>query len=358
MSYVNAGQVQTFDLAANSVKEVQMQYDQYIYSFENANKANSAVTFAWFYDSAFKSDMHPGHPKMAISVDPVAKEDPYYPTLSPVLSAVGGIKLLQNKEYKARFIVLPYRLNDMIDTELGRMQVKDYVLKLGYPESGTTIDMARAENAGLPGYTNGTFMSSVAANEIAIGLQNGVAYGANQSISKLIWNPYGNLGGIKRVEFDYEANMDNNQVSAFVTWPGSLKAYEINKYGATSGHVVLEEPLSPYFQISFATKNAFTFTSPTWQWFFKVKNLKFFYYGNNNFPSPTNPPAPTATPTATSVPCNKSIGDANCDGLINLTDFERFRQEYTGTLTTKTADFTGDGKITLMDFETWRRNFK
>ncbi len=73
-------------------------------------------------------------------------------------------------------------------------------------------------------------------------------------------------------------------------------------------------------------------------------------------PTPTQVPQPTATPTT--KPCSKSLGDANCDGLINLTDFERFRQEYTGLLTTKTSDFTGDGKVTLIDFETWRRNFK
>ncbi len=67
---------------------------------------------------------------------------------------------------------------------------------------------------------------------------------------------------------------------------------------------------------------------------------------------------PTSTPLPTVDPCPKhAVGDANCDGAINLNDFERFRQEYTGLLNTKTSDFTGDGKITLLDFETWRRNF-
>ncbi len=69
-------------------------------------------------------------------------------------------------------------------------------------------------------------------------------------------------------------------------------------------------------------------------------------------------PVTTTPPTPTSNCSKKTLGDANCDGLINLNDFERFRQEYTGILTTKTSDFNADAKITLIDFETWRRNFK
>ncbi len=78
-------------------------------------------------------------------------------------------------------------------------------------------------------------------------------------------------------------------------------------------------------------------------------------------PTATSIPTPTApnVPTPTTNPCPlKQTGDANCDGAINLNDFERFRQEYTGILASKTSDFNIDGKITLMDFEIWRRNFK
>ncbi len=80
-------------------------------------------------------------------------------------------------------------------------------------------------------------------------------------------------------------------------------------------------------------------------------------------PTATRVPTPTATTppraTDTPLPCSlKPSGDANCDGLINLNDFERFRQEYTGLLASKTSDFNADAKISLMDFEVWRRNFK
>ncbi len=80
-----------------------------------------------------------------------------------------------------------------------------------------------------------------------------------------------------------------------------------------------------------------------------------------NIPSTTVTPTATNVPTATAMPTascvKKSLGDSNCDGLINLNDFERFRQEYTGILSSKSSDFNNDGKITLIDFETWRRNF-
>ncbi len=102
-----------------------------------------------------------------------------------------------------------------------------------------------------------------------------------------------------------------------------------------------------------------------------LQTLKNIYRQKVTLVNPTA--APTAVPTATAIPtptqisratdtpipcAKKSLGDANCDGLVNLTDFERFRQEYTGLLTSTSADFTGEGKVTLIDFETWWRNFK
>ncbi len=90
-------------------------------------------------------------------------------------------------------------------------------------------------------------------------------------------------------------------------------------------------------------------------------------YGLNGSSQPTATalPTPTVTPTNPGVtvsPSNacplQADGDANCDGKINLNDFERFRQEFTGILTTNTSDFSGDGKVTLIDFEEWRRNFQ
>jgi len=65
--------------------------------------------------------------------------------------------------------------------------------------------------------------------------------------------------------------------------------------------------------------------------------------------------APTKTPTPLS--CQKSQGDADCNGKIDLKDFEIWRKEFTGELTTKTADFNKDTKISLADFEIWRSSY-
>ncbi len=83
--------------------------------------------------------------------------------------------------------------------------------------------------------------------------------------------------------------------------------------------------------------------------------------------TPTNAMTPTVTqaPTSTSVPSpteprtceSKRRGDANCDGKINLNDFERLRKELTGELESLSADFNKDGKVNLTDFELWRTNF-
>lgn len=78
-------------------------------------------------------------------------------------------------------------------------------------------------------------------------------------------------------------------------------------------------------------------------------------------PTPTRIPTPTFTVTPTAVPtipsnCStKSLGDADCNGLFNLIDFEIWRKEFTGSLTTKNADFNGDNSVSIIDFEVWRK---
>ena len=78
--------------------------------------------------------------------------------------------------------------------------------------------------------------------------------------------------------------------------------------------------------------------------------------GNGN-PTPT--PTSTGTtpgPVITSTSCStKSQGDADCNGTINLADFELFRKEFTGILASRNADFDSNGSVGISDFEIWRR---
>lgn len=55
----------------------------------------------------------------------------------------------------------------------------------------------------------------------------------------------------------------------------------------------------------------------------------------------------------------KSQGDADCNGQVNLIDFEVWRKEATGSLTTKNANFNFalDSVVNIVDFEIWRRGF-
>lgn len=91
-------------------------------------------------------------------------------------------------------------------------------------------------------------------------------------------------------------------------------------------------------------------------------------------PTPTIPKAPTPTiairivtptiatriitPTSiqTTSNCKKNQGDTNCDGKIDLVDFEIWRKEFTGELSTKLSDFNSSSTVDLIDYEIWRRN--
>lgn len=90
--------------------------------------------------------------------------------------------------------------------------------------------------------------------------------------------------------------------------------------------------------------------------------------------TPTSPITPTATPIITDVPTDtpaaptasptpppgcpkRNLGDATCDGLIKLGDYDRWRREFYGELTTLEADFNGDGTISISDHSIWRQSF-
>lgn len=60
------------------------------------------------------------------------------------------------------------------------------------------------------------------------------------------------------------------------------------------------------------------------------------------------------------INCSRKLeGDANCNNLIDLVDFEFWRREYTGTTGTLRANFNPDidNVVDLLDFEIWRRTY-
>ncbi len=66
--------------------------------------------------------------------------------------------------------------------------------------------------------------------------------------------------------------------------------------------------------------------------------------------------APSIIISSTSC-IKKNTGDSDCDGVVNISDFEIWRKEYFQTISSKTADFDTSGKIDLADFEIWRKGY-
>jgi hypothetical protein len=71
-----------------------------------------------------------------------------------------------------------------------------------------------------------------------------------------------------------------------------------------------------------------------------------------------------ATPTATPIACaKKNQGDADCNGSIDLSDFDKFRQEFIAyrknelDITKALANFNNDNSVDLADFELFRQGF-
>lgn len=73
--------------------------------------------------------------------------------------------------------------------------------------------------------------------------------------------------------------------------------------------------------------------------------------------SPSISPIVTPSPTGTQGCALKPKGDADCNNRIDLIDFEVWRKEFMGTLTSKSTDFNASGAVDLVDFEAWRKGY-
>lgn len=97
----------------------------------------------------------------------------------------------------------------------------------------------------------------------------------------------------------------------------------------------------------------------------------YIAYDSDNFPTLTPTPtggAPSRTPTPTGgeAACRRSRGDANCDGRINLADYQIWLSQFDRLILPNTVSNNAnficreDGPLTrfvdLTDFEAWRRN--
>ena len=77
-------------------------------------------------------------------------------------------------------------------------------------------------------------------------------------------------------------------------------------------------------------------------------------------PTPTPTPTRTPTPTPTSTCPLKGRGDANCDEIINILDFNIWRDEFLKVVNTTSSNFDDSDEnnpITILDFNIWRDGF-
>jgi hypothetical protein len=113
---------------------------------------------------------------------------------------------------------------------------------------------------------------------------------------------------------------------------------------------------------SFNGQPCFTITTDKTVWDNAVTAWKSAHSDVASTPSPSATVSPTITaqPSVSPTPstCStRATGDALCDGVIDLADYELFRREFVQIDTQLDADFNADGVVNLIDFEIWRRNF-
>lgn len=95
---------------------------------------------------------------------------------------------------------------------------------------------------------------------------------------------------------------------------------------------------------------------PNNDWSYCGGNTPTLSAGQRYCVPPPSPPVPTNTPTSSACPL-KSSGDGNCDNKVDMIDFEIWRQEFIGQVTTRDADFNSSSQTDLIDYETWRQGF-
>lgn len=98
-----------------------------------------------------------------------------------------------------------------------------------------------------------------------------------------------------------------------------------------------------------------------------VKNLtEYTQFGSSaklammTYCASKTPPTPSFSPTKSPTFCKatnncptKSIGDANCDGVVTVVDFEIFRSEISGEKSSCEANFDGVNGVDMNDYRIW-----
>jgi hypothetical protein len=140
----------------------------------------------------------------------------------------------------------------------------------------------------------------------------------------------------------------------------------------SSGLVIRDFNAQPSITTTTYTKATLTVTMPTMATAMRIYAYNqstsaklyaddFGFVNDSATPTPTRTPSatPTPPPSATPIPPTTALrrGDANRDGLVDLIDFNIWRNEFSGLSSAKSADFNADNVVDLLDFNIWRTEF-
>ncbi|MFW5720313.1 MAG: hypothetical protein ACOCXT_04780, partial [Candidatus Dojkabacteria bacterium] len=248
---------------------------------EDSKKPNSAITIAWYWDETSSNHIRPSGNRYGINVTPFEGKD--YVKFNNVVA----VDLKENVPYKFRYVLLPYRYDEQIDTEFGRMSVQELVTRLDYAESAPVpVNPSQLNELG-PEHAS-KFISTATDSTMRVGAKSGTAYSKNDSVGRALFNVEQSGRRIKRIEFDYKKNYAGSQLFGSVTIPGSINYAPLESTGVGEGRVSVNIPANvQWVGFNLVAKEDFTYPHKDNEWFLEVSNIKAFYYSDPNAPPPT-----------------------------------------------------------------------
>lgn len=258
-----------------STPEIKLPINANFITVENPNKSNSAITVAWFYSKEFREDILQEFTSVLSA--PFEGKDYVKLTNAP------RVNVKKDKEYRLRYLLIPYKYNEEIETEYGRITVLDLINRENNVPSSASIALNGSEYGLADKYISlgsaaGNFLVN-ADNQLLIGLKGGQTYSNNQALGyAYIDSRHLPLGKkIKRIDFEYETNFDNNKFFAAVDIPGAQFYWKEERFGVNSGKITLSFPEVSWVAFGLYSKQGFTYPFPDWEWHLLIKNLKLYY---------------------------------------------------------------------------------
>ncbi|MBL7156350.1 MAG: hypothetical protein ISS87_02005, partial [Candidatus Pacebacteria bacterium] len=104
---------------------------------ENPNKTNSSITIAWSYSNQFISDTTNEYAHI--------RRAPWGGKNWVKYNNVAGVSLKTNQPYQLRYLLIPYKYNEIIETEFGNISVLELIEKKKLSADGSVCPDCKVE---------------------------------------------------------------------------------------------------------------------------------------------------------------------------------------------------------------------